>query len=77
MDNSSEKQTTTNEAFCAQTSDEGEPRNRKLNACNFFQPFWIRRAFCADNELDGFLLDYGRYLLLPIGCVLWAIFLAT
>ena len=54
---------------------EGEPGNRSTYARNFLQPLWIRCAFRPDHEVDGFLLDYGCYLLLPVGTFLWALLL--
>jgi len=41
---------------------------------NFLQPSWIRCPICSSNEMDRFLLDYGRYFLLPIGILFWTLF---
>lgn len=54
---------------------EGKHRNRTADDCDFLQPFWVRRAFRANHEVDRFLLDYGCYLLLPLGILLWSLFL--
>ena len=56
-------------------SDEGEPGNSMPYAGNFLQPFWLRCPLCSNHEMDRILLDYGRHLLLPIGIVLWLVFL--
>lgn len=45
--------------------------------CNVLQPTWVRCAFRPCDEVDRFLLDYGRYLLLPVGIFLWIILLTT
>ena len=60
------------------SQDEGDKRLRSVSyACNFLQPLWVRCAFRPNNEVDRFLLDYGRYLLLPLGIVLWALLLLS
>ena len=46
-----------------------------LNACYVFQPFWVRCVIQDDDELNRFLLDYGRYFLLYCGTFFWALFL--
>jgi len=38
------------------------------------QPSWIRCPLCINNEMDRFILDYGRYFLLPIGILFWTLF---
>jgi len=49
--------------------------NYVLNACYVFQPFWVRCTVQNDDELNGFLLDYGRYFLLYSGVIFWSVFL--
>jgi len=56
-------------------SDEGEPGDSMPHAGNFLQPFWLRCPLCSNHEMDRFLLDYGRNLLLPVGMFLWLVFL--
>lgn len=46
-----------------------------LNPGNFLQSSWIRRCVCVGNEVDGVLLGYGFNFLLPIGAILWFLFL--
>jgi len=58
-----------------ESSEEGEPGDHSTNGRNFFQPAWLRCTFRPCDELDGFLLDYGRYFLLPVGIFLWVILL--
>jgi len=65
-------------------SDEGdssvkEHRQSKylLNLCNVFQPFWIRCSIQNGYGLDRFVLDYGRYFLLPVGFLFWFILLLS
>jgi hypothetical protein len=48
-----------------------------LNICNIFQPFWIRCSIQTGNGIDRFVLDYGRYFLLPVGMLFWFIFLLS
>jgi len=54
---------------------EDQPPPYNLNASNVLQPAWLRCTFCPSDEVDGFLLDYGRNFLLPVGIILWTIFL--
>ena len=56
---------------------EGRQSNTLLNLCNFFQPLWIRRSIQIGYGPDRFILDYGRYFLLPIGSFLWLILLLS
>lgn len=56
-------------------SEEGEPGDHFTNGRNVLQPAGIRCAFRPCDELDRFLLDYGRYFLLPVGVFLWVILL--
>jgi hypothetical protein len=65
-------------------NDEGESSNKEdrsskylLDICNIFQPFWIRRSIQIGYGLDRFILDYGRYFLLPVGFLFWFILLLT
>jgi len=58
-------------------SKEDRQTNTILNLCNFFQPFWIRCSIQNGYGPDRFILDYGRYFLLPVGIILWALFLLT
>jgi hypothetical protein len=64
--------------------DEGESSIKEdrqskylLDLCNIFQPLWIRCSIQNGYGLDRFVLDYGRYFLLPVGTFLWAIFLLS
>ena len=41
---------------------------------DFLQPSWFRCPICSNYEMDRFLLDYGRYFLLPIGILFWTLF---
>jgi hypothetical protein len=75
MDSYSEKTSTTLEVLPSEKSEEGEPSNYLPNARNVFQPIRVRRPFCANYEMDGFFLAYGRYILLPVGMLFWLIFL--
>jgi hypothetical protein len=72
---SSEKISKPTDEDSSERCSEGEPGNRTTNACNILQPLWVRCAFRPNHEVDGFLLDYGCYLLLPIGTLLWTILL--
>jgi hypothetical protein len=54
-----------------------QPPSHNPNASNVLQPTWVRCTFCPGDETDGFLLDYGRNFLLPIGIILWTILLLT
>jgi len=56
---------------------EDRQTNTLLNLCNFFQPFWIRCSIQNGYGPDRLILDYGRYFLLPVGTILWALFLLT
>lgn len=38
-------------------------------------PVWIRCTFCNSYAIDRFILDYGRYFLLPFGSISWIIYL--
>jgi hypothetical protein len=40
---------------------------------DLFQSAWIRHPFRYCDEVDGFLLGYGRYFLLPVSGLLWAL----
>lgn len=44
--------------------------NHQLDGSNVLQSVWIRRLIQKSDGLDRFLLDYGRYFLLPFGSVL-------
>ncbi len=50
--------------------------NNSVDDSDVLQPAWVRCAFRPCNEVDRFLLDYGRYFLFPIGILLWCVFLA-
>jgi hypothetical protein len=52
-----------------------EPGEHLPYDCNILQPLWVRCAFCVNDEVDRFLLDYRRNFLLPIGIFLWTILL--
>jgi hypothetical protein len=47
-----------------------------VNTGDFLQSSWIRHPFRSCDELDRFLLDYGRYFLLPFGSILWILLVA-
>ena len=49
--------------------------NHSVDGGDVLQPAWVRCAFRPCDEVDGFLLDYGRNFLLPIGALLWIVFL--
>jgi hypothetical protein len=66
MEDPSDKESKTNNAE--------EPSDHSTNGCHILQPAWLRCAFRPCDEVDGFLLDYRRYFLLPISIVLWTIF---
>lgn len=48
-----------------------------LNPGNLLQSAWIRRVIRPCNEVDGIFLGYGYNFLLPIGVILWFVFLIT
>ena len=54
-----------------------ETINNNVDDRHFLQPAWIRCAFRPCDEVDGFLLAYGRYFLLPISIFLWGVLLAA
>jgi len=56
-------------------NDQEKLRNCVPNDGNVFQSIWVRCPFCSNNEMDKFILDYGRYFLLPVGIFLWSLFL--
>ena len=72
---SSEKISKSTSNPCNESSEEGEPGDHFTNGRNILQPAWLRCTFRPCDELDGFLLDYGRYFLLPVGGFLWAVLL--
>lgn len=41
---------------------------------NVFQSIRIRCSIQINNGLDGFLLDYGRYILYFIGPIFWGLY---
>jgi len=41
---------------------------------NLLQPSWFRCPICNNYAMDRFLLDYGRYFLLPVGILFWTLF---
>jgi len=49
--------------------------NDLSNSSDLDKPIRVRCGVCIDNELDRGLLDYNFNFLLPIGSVLWLIFL--
>lgn len=55
--------------------EQGKIEYRVSNVSYLFPTFWIRRAICADNEVDRFLLDYGYNFLFYIGSIFWLIYL--
>ena len=57
--------------------DEDQPPPYNLNGGNVLQPAWLRCTFCPGHEVDRFLLDYGFNFLLPVGVILWTVFLLT
>jgi hypothetical protein len=74
MDSSEKISKVTSDAG-SECSEEGEPGDHFTNGCNFLQPTWLRCTFRPCDEVDRFLLDYGRYFLLPVGFVFWVILL--
>ena len=46
-----------------------------LDRSNILQSTWIRRSIRFSNEVDGIFLGYGFNFLLPIGIILWLVFL--
>ena len=56
-----------------QQQAEDGPSNVEPNDCNVFQSTRFRRTLQDSNELDQFLLDYGRYFLWPFSCFLYTI----
>jgi hypothetical protein len=50
--------------------------NNGINARDVFQSIRFRRIICAHHGLDGFILDYGRRVLWPLGIMLWMLFTA-
>jgi hypothetical protein len=50
--------------------------NFYVSASDVLQSAWIRRTFRGSDELDRFLLGYGRYFLLPFGSILWCLLVA-
>lgn len=57
------------------TLDEEEVGHDLSISRHFFLPIWIRRTIQADNDLDGFLLDYGFNFLPYIGIIFWLVLL--
>lgn len=57
-------------------NEEGESRNNIPNVRNVFQPFWVRRNTDDANRINWFLFRSQLDFVLPIGIVLWIIFLA-
>jgi hypothetical protein len=47
------------------------------NHRNILQSSWVRCNVRNDYELDRVLLDYGFNFLLPVGIILWSVFLVT
>ena len=43
----------------------------------FFSSIWVRCPFSNDNEMDRFLLDYGRNFLPYFGSVFYIIYFIT
>ncbi len=41
---------------------------------NVFQSIGVRCLIQINNGLDGFLLDYGRYILYRIGPIFWCVY---
>jgi hypothetical protein len=42
---------------------------------DLLQPSWVRCPICTSDEMDRFLLDYGRYFLCPFSIILWVLLL--
>ena len=70
MDSSSESKGKKNQI---QPKEECEPYSSYDS--HFLQPTWVRCTFRPGDEVDRFLLDYGRNFLLPVGILLWCLFL--
>lgn len=51
-----------------------ESKDSSSSASDFLQPSWVRCPVCSSDEVDGVLLDYGRYFLLPVAAFLWILF---
>jgi hypothetical protein len=62
---------------CEETHKKYEDINNRVDGGDVLQPAWVRCAFRPCDEVDRFLLDYGRYFLLPIGVVLWCLLLVA
>lgn len=48
-------------------------RDRLLDFSDVLQPSWVRCPICSCDEMDKFLLDYGRYFLFPFSVLLWIV----
>lgn len=48
-----------------------------IDDSDILQPAWVRCAFRPCDKVDRFLLDYGLNFLLPIGIILWTLFLLS
>jgi len=56
------------------TKEEKDHGDLDPDPSDFLQPSWFRCPICSNYEMDRFLLDYGRYFLLPIGILFWTLF---
>ena len=48
-----------------------------IDDSDILQPAWVRCAFRPCDKVDRFLLDYGLNFLLPLGIILWTLFLLS
>lgn len=74
--NSCEKENECN-SILESNQSEKKPPNYVPNVRNVLQPTWLRCIVCFNHGDDKFLLDYGRYFLLPISIVLWIVLAAA
>lgn len=56
-------------------SDEGESRNNFPDDCDVPEPLWIRRNTNDVNRINWLLFKSQLSFVLPIGIILWIIFI--